>query len=448
MLSALGLDEVQESAYRTLVGLGAAEIPELALRLARPEGDTERALRCLERQGLAARSSGRAGRWVAVPPTAALGTLLTRRRHELERAEQTAAALAEEYRCGAAHRAARDVVEVVSGMTAIRHRSLQLRSGAADEVCALIAGTERMPLGRPMGHGVRQRVVVERELLSRPAGLSELTTALGRGTGAQIRVVDRVPTSLLIADGRLALVALQRPPAEAPTGWPVAEADPYDGDPAAARRSRQAGRPGQTGCGQQGGQSGGQPGARAHSAVETVGLVEPEALIVHPSGLLASLHALFDAAWRDAVPLRFDTTGGASQPPAPAPDGPDGTDLEILSLLLAGLTDASVAKQLDLGLRTVQRRVKGLMELAGVTTRLQLGWHAYERCWISRTVAPSSGRPVASSGGRSSAAPGGSRPNNQPVPPARPSSDQRSPAPRRATAREAANAAARALHRT
>ncbi len=60
------------------------------------------------------------------------------------------------------------------------------------------------------------------------------------------------------------------------------------------------------------------------------------------------------------------------------------TDLEILSLLLAGLTDVSVAKQLDLGLRTVQRKVKRLMELAGVTTRLQLGWHAYERGWVAR----------------------------------------------------------------
>jgi hypothetical protein len=32
----------------------------------------------------------------------------------------------------------------------------------------------------------------------------------------------------------------------------------------------------------------------------------------------------------------------------------------------------------------VQRRVRRLMELAGVTTRLQLGWHAHERGWVSR----------------------------------------------------------------
>jgi DNA-binding transcriptional ArsR family regulator len=107
---------------------------------------------------------------------------------------------------------------------------------------------------------------------------------------------------------------------------------------------------------------------------------EPAALVVHASGLLELLSGLFESVWREALPLRLGSRGVTEQ----EPDGPDGTDLEILSLLLAGLTDASVAKQLDLGLRTVQRRVKRLMELTGVTTRLQLGWHAYERAWVAR----------------------------------------------------------------
>ncbi|WP_374112699.1 hypothetical protein [Streptomyces sp. MNU89] len=76
-------------------------------------------------------------------------------------------------------------------------------------------------------------------------------------------------------------------------------------------------------------------------------------------------------------------------------DGPDAVDLRILSLLLAGLTDASAAKQLDLGLRTVQRRVKRLMEIAGVSTRLQLGWHACEHGWPARTP---TGRTAAGAG--------------------------------------------------
>lgn len=102
---------------------------------------------------------------------------------------------------------------------------------------------------------------------------------------------------------------------------------------------------------------------------------------MHASGLLEVLSGLFETVWREALPLRLGRDGAVREQ---QPEGPDGTDLEILSLLLAGLTDASVAKQLELGLRTVQRRVRHLMEIAGVTTRLQLGWQAYERGWVAR----------------------------------------------------------------
>ncbi|WP_261719791.1 helix-turn-helix transcriptional regulator [Streptomyces sp. FZ201] len=289
------------------------------------EAETERALRLLERQGLAAQSSARPGRWVAAPPGVALGALLTQQRHELEKAELAAALLAEEYRAGAAEAAVHDLVEVVTGADAVARRFLQIQLGAAQEVCALVtgdpvvvSGTENDAEERAADRGVRYRVVVERSVFDLPQGITELSAALGRDE--QVRVVDQVPTKLVIADGTLALVPLTAP------------------------------------------------------------ATEPAALVVHASGLLELLSGLFESVWRDALPLRLGESGVTEE----EPDGPDATDLEVLSLLLAGLTDASVAKQLDLGLRTVQRRVKRLMELTGVTTRLQLGWHAYERGWVAR----------------------------------------------------------------
>ncbi|MGW0818401.1 helix-turn-helix domain-containing protein [Streptomyces viridiviolaceus] len=325
MLGVLGLEETHESAYRALVSVGAADVPDLARRLALGEQDTERALRRLEQNGLAAQSSARPGRWVAAPPGVALGALLTQQRHELEKAELATALLAEEYRAAVAEPAVHDLVEVVIGAAAVAQRFFQLQLGASEEVCALVTGNPVAVTGmendaeeQATGRGVRYRVVVERSVLDLPTGITELTAALGRDE--QVRVVDQVPTKLVVADRSLALVPLT-----------------------------------------------------AHSA-------EPAALVVHASGLLELLSGLFESVWRDALPLRLGTSGVAEQ----EPDGPDGTDLEIISLLLAGLTDASVAKQLDLGLRTVQRRVKRLMELTGVTTRLQLGWHAYERGWVAR----------------------------------------------------------------
>ncbi|NUK75702.1 helix-turn-helix transcriptional regulator [Streptomyces lunaelactis] len=327
MLGAIGLDERQESAYRALVALGAAEVTDLAHRLALPETDTERALRRLEQQGLAAQSSARTGRWVAAPPGVALGALLTQQRHELDQAELAAALLAEEYRADAAEPAVHDLVEVVTGASAVAHRFVQLQLGATEEVCALVTGhpvvvtgTDNEAEEKAATRGVAYRVVVERSVFSLPAGIAELSAALGRDE--EVRVVDRVPTKLVVADRTLAMVPL-------------------------------------TGRG-----------------------AEPAALVVHASGLLESLMGLFVAVWREALPLRLGA-GGISEEAAP---GPDATDLEILSLLLAGMTDASVAKQLDLGLRTVQRRVKGLMELTGVTTRLQLGWHAYAKGWVARDL--------------------------------------------------------------
>ncbi|AKN74945.1 hypothetical protein QR97_39330 [Streptomyces sp. PBH53] len=325
MLAAIGLDETHEAAYRALVSVGAADVADLARRLTLAEQDTERALRRLERRGLAARSSARPGRWVAAPPGVALGALLTQQRHELEKAELAAALLAEEYRAAAAEPAVHDLVEVVTGTSAVAQRFLQLQLGAAEEVCALVTGSPVAVSGmendaeeQAAGRGVRYRVVVERSVLDLPHGLTELTAALGRDE--RVRVVDRVPTKLVVADRSLAMVPLT---------------------------SRTA---------------------------------EPAALVVHASGLLELLAGLFESVWREALPLRLGARGVTEQ----QPDGPDATDLEVLSLLLAGMTDASVAKQLDLGLRTVQRRVRRLMELAGVTTRLQLGWHARERGWVTR----------------------------------------------------------------
>ncbi|MBO1337972.1 LuxR family transcriptional regulator [Streptomyces sp. VRA16 Mangrove soil] len=326
MLSAIGLDEVHESAYRALVSVGAADVPDLARRLALAEYETERTLRRLERSGLAAQSSARPGRWVAAPPGIALGALLTQQRHELEKAELSAAQLAEEYRARTVEPTAHDLVEVVTGAAAVAQRFLQIQLGATEEVFCLVTGTpmvvsaaDNEAEAQAMDRGVTYRVVIEREVLSQPAGLTELAAALGRDE--QVRVVDRVPTKLIIADRSLALMPLTAPGAE------------------------------------------------------------PAALVVHASGLLESLTDLFEVVWRQALPLRLGEGGRVCEAGL---DGPDATDLEILSLLLAGLTDASVAKQLDLGLRTVQRRVKRLMELAGVTTRLQLGWHAFERDWVAR----------------------------------------------------------------
>jgi sugar-specific transcriptional regulator TrmB len=332
VLSLVGLDDRQEAAYRALVAMGAATAPELARRLELPAVPDARALLAdLENRGLAMPSPGRPEHFTAAPPALALGAALTERRHELNQAELAISQLAEAYRLGSADVSLHELFEPVTGPEPIRRRFEQLQLSAEHEVLALVTAAPTVVTGEQneaeplaVSRGVSFRVVAERTVLDAPSGLTELSEALNREE--QVRVVDRVPAKLLIADRQTALIPLH--------GW--------SGRPAPA---------------------------------------EPAALVVYAGGLVEALVALFEQVWSTALPVRVGETGTAESPEV---DRPDETDLRILSLLLLGLTDASVAKQLDLGLRTIQRRVKNLMDLAGVTTRMQLGWHAYERGWVSR----------------------------------------------------------------
>lgn len=100
---------------------------------------------------------------------------------------------------------------------------------------------------------------------------------------------------------------------------------------------------------------------------------EPSALFVRARGLVHALVVLFEQVWERSQPLHVPGDGTA---------GLSAEDRSILSLMLTGLTDHSVAGQLGLSPRTVQRRVRELMDLSGTSTRFQLGWHATRSGWL------------------------------------------------------------------
>lgn len=109
------------------------------------------------------------------------------------------------------------------------------------------------------------------------------------------------------------------------------------------------------------------------------------ALVVHRSGLLTALADRFEQYFTKGWQLRGD--------PGPRP-GRSGAepgvphtvlaplDRQIVALLHVGLTDAAIVRQLRIGHRTVQRRLRMLMEEAGAATRFQPGWHAAMSGWL------------------------------------------------------------------
>lgn len=321
MFEALGLDADEERVYLALVPVPGATASELSVELGLSAGDAERLLKRIESHGLAARS-GTSGRYVAAPPTVALGALMALARDSLWRAEQGTAALSEQYRAASAARTVGDLVEVVSGPDAVRHRFIQLQQAAESELLAFVTAPTRLvhwsdnPAERDAARrGVRMRLIVERELLEEPGAMDDAERSMA--AGEEIRIAESLPIKLVLADRTMALVPLRRNAAEG-------------------------------------------------------------AVVVHTSMLLDALVALFDACWERAIPLRLRSSASPGGEPALVTD----LDVKILSLLLTGMTDEAVAKQLDLSARTIQRRIRQLMDLAGARTRLQLGWHASRAGWL------------------------------------------------------------------
>ncbi|MCW3816902.1 hypothetical protein ONA91_20865 [Micromonospora sp. DR5-3] len=103
-------------------------------------------------------------------------------------------------------------------------------------------------------------------------------------------------------------------------------------------------------------------------AMVPVGAGDHTTLLLH-GPLVALAIALFESVWQRARPYRQQ--GGDVNP----------VDTRLLHLMLAGLTDEVIAHQMQLSARSVQRRIRALMDRAGVTTRIQLGWHARHHGW-------------------------------------------------------------------
>lgn len=102
---------------------------------------------------------------------------------------------------------------------------------------------------------------------------------------------------------------------------------------------------------------------------------ERHKVVVRASGLLDTLIDLFECFWRMSVPLVPHGSAGDS---AVADDA----SRRLLAYLGAGLTDASIARELGVSERTVGRRVARLQDTVGARTRFQLAAQASRRGWI------------------------------------------------------------------
>jgi predicted DNA-binding transcriptional regulator len=326
MLESVGLGPVEERVYRFLVTASETDVTDLMGKLDIDAETAETVLGSMRDRGLIRATSPDERRFTAVAPDIVLGSRLLLHQQSLDWARREVEQLSEEYR-GNARRDAGRLVEVLPSRIAMREQLYHMQANAREEVLFFCKGrsivmpaTENGEEPVALLRGVAYRVVYERELLEEPG--MQANVAYGVKLGEQARAVPWLPVRLTIVDREVGVLPL----------------------------------------------------------VQEAGTSEPTAALVRSGQLLDALIALFEGYWDRATPLRAAEDGALTEGTQTCPLNSD--DFYLLSLLVAGVPDKSIATQLGISQRTVQRRLSHIMELAGAQTRMQLAWHAARERWL------------------------------------------------------------------
>jgi DNA-binding CsgD family transcriptional regulator len=99
-------------------------------------------------------------------------------------------------------------------------------------------------------------------------------------------------------------------------------------------------------------------------------------VVFFDGGFLDSLIGIFETYWTLGVPITADELA------VDEAQGPSDDIRHLLSLLGAGLTDASIAREMGVSERTVNRRIMALQDALAARSRFQLGVQAARRGWL------------------------------------------------------------------
>lgn len=254
----------------------------------------------------------------ALPPDVALGEVLLREQEALESARQMVAALSEEYRTSTRRRSPEHMVEIVVGAGPLRERLREMQDGARDEILWFCRAN---PLAMPGTENTEENNALTRGVRYRAIYERELL---------------EIPGELASILDAVGLGEQARTLPTLPVRLAIAD--------------------------------------RARALCPLVpddarGVGEPTAALIRSGELLGALIALFESYWERATPVQPD--GGAEEP-----------DRLLLSLVVAGMPDKSIATHLGVSKRTVQRRLDRLMAVAGVDSRPGLAFQAARRGWL------------------------------------------------------------------
>lgn len=247
-----------------------------------------------------------------VPPDVGIGALLVEQHTALQQVQSRLAELLAIYRSGAGQAAGQ--VEPVTSAEQLWHWLDSLERAAREEI--LIMFRPPYMFKTDLEVAAAPRHVPYRILFDRSTleqpGAAEEISAFAQST--HVRIAANVPTKVQIFDGRTALVPMVPDQAGMQPGW----------------------------------------------------------VLVRGQNLVRALTTLFDRCWELSTPVHLSADGWTEGNQS----GLDDVDIRLLTLMLSGAPDKTVAARMGTSERTVQRRIRRIMELTGTSSRMQLGWFA------------------------------------------------------------------------
>lgn len=319
-LAAVGIDAFDEQVYRALLARQAAAPTELASELGTSSERVVRALDRLHDRGLVGRLSGPRRRYAAIDPQHAVEALIQERTAELGRVRSAAGELAGLFE--AARRGDAKEVEIVSGREALGRWFVRLQQEAKQQVRTLDRPPYALTTANPVEETAMRGGLTYRAVYAPEAlewpGVLDDIRRLV-DHGEQARVLPGLRIKLAIADDALALMPL------------------------------------------------------------SLDLTDVRAAVIRPSSLLDALMEYWRLCWTMATPFLA--------PPEPTGLGeesadPGEEDKLLLALLVSGLKDEAIARQLGWSVRTMRRRMSRLHDQLGAANRFQAGAIAARRGWI------------------------------------------------------------------
>lgn len=329
--AAIGLSEGEENLYRHLLEHPSETVTEIASESELTERRARELVTSLEVQGLVSHTPRRPPRYRAADPKTALELLLLRKQEDvlrqqstLEQARRIVEELATVYRASAHGGSPREPVEVLTGYAPVLQRMDHEMQHAEREILALGKSPVRTPPPEltEMKIALARRGVQSRVVYEpdtlQVPGQVEFIETVA-AVGEETRIASDLPTRLIIVDGKVALTPLQ--------------IDRWD-----------------------------------------------EWLLVRSPSLLHAFLVMFETIWASAAPFPPLPAEEVTAAPAGVELAPD--DQRLLVLLARGAEEYDIADRLDVTPRTIDRRVKRIMDALGVRTRFQLGLALSRGGWM------------------------------------------------------------------